>query len=573
MHRTKSFLLLVSSLTSCFLIFAPHATGQKDGRITPTPQIPCAPPCGIPPTPTPTPLKGVIMGVVTRKSIVRKNTATGGYDPIAGADEFGAIGGPGDLFGPNSAKHNIDILDESKTGWVRLWVDWPTVQPSVADVARLRGFQLTDLKDPNLFRTHVELSQIGSDTEFQTRRFIENLDEQIKLARSRGLKIILTSQRFPMWVSFPENFSEGFPEKPKKEKKRDPWGRVPTDLHRDGPWGQWIDFLIERYGDTDAKRDPANQDYQRYIDFLEIVNEPNLASSMWPQRKGDRQDGKLYMPNRVARMFKTAQLILNEHNARLNQGRTTLRLAGPATSDTMKNSSNLTSYQTFTEALLKELNRDALNFKADDNFAWSHHNYLDIEEQRNCAENEVDCFATRHCSAYEKHRPISEINSAAFIRRLLVVGVDGGSKWTGWSSTGSSRPSLLITEGGARLIQVDKIYGCRLNLPNPPKLNKPWDPAKQKEYVDKLKNKQARLVETSYHLMNEGDLSAGIALFSNHLTYTDLCYDTGLFDYLEPSIDSSNFRDLDCAKGTNYGFSGGGGGARPVYSEVWIKLP
>ena len=68
-------------------------------------------------------------------------------------------------------------------------------------------------------------------------------------------------------------------------------------------------------------------------------------------------------------------------------------------------------------------------------------------------------------------------------------------------------------------------------------------------------------------LSDGGRLRAGIGLFTQYLTYSDICFDTGLFNFIDPQ--PTKKRELDCAK--KFGFTGGDGMPRTVY-EKWKAL-
>jgi hypothetical protein len=106
----------------------------------------------------------------------------------------------------------------------------------------------------------------------------------------------------------------------------------------------------------------------------------------------------------VATMMETASAVAARHpGAPL--------LVGPATAD-------VEGYEEFTRAVLARLGERG--FRPGPGFAWSHHNYTDVEEERSGADNGV-----------------------ARVRALLR------ERWGGY-------PGLLVTESGAR---VDKAGG------------------------------------------------------------------------------------------------------------------
>lgn len=544
-NRRRAFLTIALSLTFGLSIWlqAPVAGQSTDGKVSPMGVVfdPCLiqprpPQCA--PAPTPDPRKGLALGVTIRRDELDEQVQ--------------------DLRGPNrgrypNAKPNIEIIRESRTGWVRLFADWPSLQPE------------QDFSFDNLYFDE------------RTRPFIESLDGQIVFARQNNLKVILAvHHRFPLWSNGtpdqecpdrcgaetdPVNKAEcerlcGMANDPnaahlKLTKPRNPFGRVPADLGIDSPWGRWVTFLVRRYGYSAETRDTL-----RYVDYLEVVNEPNLT--MWPQWKddkvGNRRDirGRLVIAGSVARMFVTAQEIVSRRNVQADvldaEHDTTVKLAGPAASDVLDPKPGApgasqeekerkkrvrvmrTGYETFTRELLVQLRRERFNPKS--YFSFSHHDYADVERSRRAA----PAFDPKTRTLED---PTGATNSAAWVRELLRVGTGEGraNRWTGWPD--AEHPGLLITEGGARLSKVGD------------------------------QDTQADLVDKNFKLLlsEGGRLRAGIGLSTQYLTFSDICFDSGLFSFIEPQ--PTKPRDVACAE--THGFTGGGGGPRKVY-ETWVGL-
>lgn len=457
------------------------------------------------------------------------------------------------MFG-TGLRTNISILNDSDTGYVRLWVDWSVLQPYPTPLNLIRD-------DPN------------------AKPLVESLDAQIVEARKNGLKVILTViHRYPKWVVWyygkkplsgpclnPCESLEGEAHETckqseafkrwKKENDLKVCERMPLGLYESSPWGEFISFLVSEYGFTKDKTNPCDPAHNRYVDFLEVVNEPNLTHI--PRNGKKRTDGGgLTLALDVADMFVTAQKIVRDRNAalrlppppsapKLDAGATTIKLAGPATSDTMRRNQD---YQEFTEELLRALDRR--NFEARRGFVWTHHNYLDVEEQRNCVEGDAGCPQTSICDGYREERRIpgrrprprriSKLNSAAWVQKRLAEGV-GGYRWGGMRDS-ADNPAIFLTEGGARLSQLMEIYYCKLGIPKPIKRDaeKPDDlhyiafEQKVAAKIGDIKRKQAEVVRESFGKMSRGRLSKGILLFTNYLTYTDPINDSGMFDYAPP---------------------------------------
>jgi hypothetical protein len=444
---------------------------------------------------------------------------------------------------------NISILQGSATRYVRLWVDMAALMPYPTFGNFIRV-------DPN------------------TKPLIEGLDAQIVEARKNGLKVILTvHHRYPTWVVWyngnkapsgpclnPCESLEGAEKKTcelseefrrwDQNNRQKVCNRVPSNLDESSPWGGFISFLVREYGFTKDKTNPGDPAYNRYVDFLEVVNEPNLTHRTPKKRT---TGGRLVIALDVADMFVTAQKIVRDRNVVLRSkptpllaaGATTIKLAGPATSDTLKNDIQLTDYQEFTEELLRALDRR--NFVAGSGFVWTHHNYLDVEEQRNCVEGRA-CVPIGHCTSYVngKGRIISPYNSAAWVQKRLADGV-GGYQWGGMRD-GDNNPAIFLTEGGARLHQLIKIYGCQAVTPP----------------IEEIKRLQAFLVERSFNLMIRGSLSKGILLFTNYLTYTDPSNDSGMFDYPGTCADWALREPRNICTGEN-------GSERPLFG-TWKSL-
>ena len=223
--------------------------------------------------------------------------------------------GPGGVGDEQRYGSNRRFVAETGCTWVRLWAEWPKLQPDPA-------------KPPDF----------------------APLDAEIKAARADGLKVMLTSWRFPRWANdtaalTPEQdaaFEPAARVRPGADpaRRKDLSFRVPGDLSPESPFGRWIAAL----GDRDA-------------DAIEVVNEPN--HQLWPQRD---------VHVAVARMMATARSVL--------EGRETT-IVGPATADRNGSGPLDTDHLEFARALLDEL--DAIGFRPDARTAWSHHNYGDVE--------------------------------------------------------------------------------------------------------------------------------------------------------------------------------------------------
>jgi hypothetical protein len=326
--------------------------------------------------------------------------------------------------GAQDYRANRRLMTETGTRWVRLWADWPSLQPEAG---------LSPDKGSGAWR-------------------LRELDSQIAQANADGVAVILTAYRFPRWA----NGAAGLGQVP---GGKDPRFGLPADLSATGPWGRWIDFLLSRYGSSGAPT----------AAFLEVCNEPNLQ--MWPQRA---PDGSLTIHRAVAAMFRTAQRLASERPE-------APMLLGPATSDGLLESDEATAYDAFTDALLDEL--ASTGFHAGPRFAWSHHNFTDVEYDRGPGST------------------TGRAESGAATTREMLRG-----RWDGWPAADRSAPQILISEGGARVTKIAAIYG-------------------RSEPAAALA-KQAELIKRSWDRSGGG--ATGIAMFGQYLFDTDARYDSGL---------------------------------------------
>jgi hypothetical protein len=244
---------------------------------------------------------------------------------------------------------NARYFADTGTPWIRMWADWPSLQPHP-------GFTPGDRRSPGFWR-------------------LQALDSQIALARARGLKVLLMPYRFPTWVNGTsalaarrgEDAEIAFRrEERMSQQEWDIYVHAGRDAHRydprrraleymlppdpygpDSRWAEFFAFLVHRYG--------------RLVDGLELVNEPNLQ--LWPQPGIERH---------VARLMKTAQDI---------SAGAGVMLYGPSISDDDAPTGRLhTHAEDFVPALLDAFAQTGYRPHALQ--AWSHHNYADVEKRR-----------------------------------------------------------------------------------------------------------------------------------------------------------------------------------------------
>ena len=337
---------------------------------------------------------------------------------------------------------NLEKLLALGTRWVRIWIRWDKAQlfPPVF-------VPMTELDGPL-----NDLAPCGPGCGF---RYIQAIDEQIALARAAGLNVILTTWFFPRWANGtadkPADWARedrGSPADPVERLKPLEW-RIPVgQLGETGYYGMWLAWLIDRY-----------RSYGRNL-VLEIMNEPN--GQLWPQQ-APSPTADPYAPGEVTVGAHVAEMIATARAVSADRGHP-IGLAGPALSDRARpNDRLLTTLETAVPQTLDALAR--LGLAPTPTFAWTHHNYFDIE------------------------RNITSPTRAELVRELLR------GRWSGRG--GPADPRVWLTEGGARLGSGE---------------------------VSDL-GAQALLVAASWERMIA---APGIELFSNYLMYADPVANSGL---------------------------------------------
>ncbi len=236
--------------------------------------------------------------------------------------------GPGGVIEPGTAQDlrvagNVGYFRETGTRWIRMWADWPSLQP-----------------DPD---------RAPEDPRSPGRWRLRALDEQIALANALGIRVLLMPYRFPRWA----NGTEGLEREPHGKA---PEYRLPADAYGpDSAWAGFFAFLHDRYH--------AGREQGPRVDGFELVNEPNLQ--LWPQ------DG---VAREIAVLLKTAQGISARH------AHSTMLYAPSISDDDAPTSERYTRWSEFVPALLDEL--VAIGYLPHSGQAWSHHNYTDVERRR-----------------------------------------------------------------------------------------------------------------------------------------------------------------------------------------------
>jgi hypothetical protein len=386
----------------------------------------------------------------SRRTLLRAGTALAGaavLEPYARA--LGALPLPaasrlqrGVALGPFFAGHsdqryesNRVRFEQTGTPWVRLWADWPQFQPA-GDTPPESG--------PGA-------------------RVVAQLDAQIDAARADGRRVMLTAWRFARWANGTDGLDETADARFRPADRLRPGGDpadrksltylLADDLSPGGAWGRWIGWLLARYSGR--------------IDALEIVNEPNLQ--LWPQLDAR---GKLTIDSAVATMMETASALA----ARVADPPL---LVAPATGDPVGDSRLRTGFDTFTRALLDRLAER--RFVPGPGWAWSHHNYTDVESDLS-----------------------GSLNRVAQVRAML------SGRWGGWPHGDPGAPGILVTESGARPAVVAARFGIA-------------DPAQ-------ALLAQAEAIRRGAWRMAVGPEGAGVGLLCQYLFVTDVFYDSGLCD-------------------------------------------
>jgi hypothetical protein len=236
--------------------------------------------------------------------------------------------GPGGVIAPGSAQDlraagNAGYFTETRTRWIRMWADWPSLQPS-SDHAP---------DDPRNPAAHK----------------LRALDEQIALANRLGIRVLLMPYRFPRWANGTEDAALG-PRRQAPEYRVQPGAYGPG-----GAWASFFTFLHDRYH--------AGRESGPRVDGFELVNEPNLQ--LWPQPGIARE---------IAQLLATGQSI----SAR--SAHSTMLYAPSISDDDARSSDRSTRWDEFVPALLDAL--EAIGYRPHERQAWSHHNYTDVERRQ-----------------------------------------------------------------------------------------------------------------------------------------------------------------------------------------------
>ena len=303
-------------------------------------------------------------------------------------------GSPGDL----RFHDNPTFFAETHTAWVRLWADWPLLQP-----------------DP---------SRPPGDPDGAGAPFLAAIDDQIAVANADGIKVLLQLYRFPLWANGLESLgaqrntdaeiSYAYPDRIAPAAwasyvaaGRDParvnpsrraleFGLPPDGLGPGSAWAAFFAFCHDRWRLGRRGSGP-------YVRAPAAGNDPFAFADL-----------TAHMP--MAQMMSTAAAIAGQHN----DG--TLLFA-PSFADSELGGRTVTQYDEFTTKLLDAL--DAAGHVAGANQVWSHHNYTDLE--RRSADTKLQRM------------------------RTLMAG-----RWAGFAE--GAAPTVFVTEGGVRLSKMAAYY-------------------------------------------------------------------------------------------------------------------
>ncbi len=328
--------------------------------------------------------------------------------------------GPGAGAFPGSANDyrfhdNRTYVAETGTTWIRLWADWPSLQPDPA-------IAIDAAENPGL-------------------PWLQALDDQIATACADGVRVMLVAHRFPVWANGTAELaavrntdaeaSFAFADRiaPATWNRyvaagRDPAifnpgrraleYRVPPEgLGPGSAWAGFFAFLYGRYALDIA--DPA-----RCAHGFDLVNEPNYF--LWPQREPGPDDAPFAARTPVAVTGPVAQLIGAAQAVADGVGGTSLLFA-PSAADSEVRTRIVTHFDEFAAALLDALQAAAI--QVGPRVAWAHHNYSDLERRWD----------------------------TTYLQQLRDV-LRG--RWTGFEE--GEPPTVFVTEGGARLSKMRALY-------------------------------------------------------------------------------------------------------------------
>jgi hypothetical protein len=287
---------------------------------------------------------------LTRRQFIARTGALAGAAMLPAVPAYGATNlrklidiGPGGVIHPGTSQDyrvysNRTYFSDTRTGWIRMWADWPSLQ------ADGRYVLLLPYRHP--------LWANG------TASLVRDSDAEISFMYADRMSAAAWSR----YVANGRNPAVYKPSRSALEYK------VPDEGYRlDGAWSKFFDFLMRRYH-------WGQRASGRYVAGFELVNEPNLQ--LWPQRAPSvtadpfAASGALRVPGQVAQMLATAQAV----SARV---RHSTGMLAPSSSDSEIVGRLVTHYLEFATAVLDAC--AAIGYTPHAAQSWSHHNYSDVE--------------------------------------------------------------------------------------------------------------------------------------------------------------------------------------------------
>jgi hypothetical protein len=320
-------------------------------------------------------------------------------------------GSPGDL----RFHDNRQILRDTRSSWVRIWADWPRLQPDPL-------LAIDDPASPGL-------------------PFLQVLDEQIAIANAEGVRVLLVVHRIAPWangtaglvplkgtdaeISFQywdriaqrawERYVlEGRDPRRYTPSRRALEYRTPDEGFGPGTaWARWFAALYERFHLGRRGAGP-------HVHGFELVNEPNWLT--WPQRRPPAEGQDPYAPTALEAPARTAEMSVTARAVAAERGDTSLVLHG-SMADAGGEGRRVTAWDEFLPALLDE--QQARGFAATARDVFAHHSYTDVERRS------TDTRVQR-------------------VRDVLR------GRWTGYAE--GEGPTVFITESGVRVSRMREYY-------------------------------------------------------------------------------------------------------------------
>ncbi len=390
-------------------------------------------------------------------------------------DDPGSVTDPNDRTYPGTPYSDLrypgveGFFTDTRTGWVRFFLEYdywfpafgyPNPDPSQVQANAVALFNQTAATDFNIIR-----------------------------ARQLGLRVILCLRHFSKLANNSDD-AKVFPSD--------------QNLMPVSPYSNFVYAVMSRYHPVNrfippvpgAPHGSIDDLHFRWVDFFEVVNEPNHELHV------DPTDPDQSAAHKTALMFSTSYGIANFLNAHYRgpdpahplplTGKRPLRLLGPATAA-------VGNFSAFTRSLLTDLKAEAeakpKRFNLTSNiFGWSHHNYIDV-----------------------KHGMPTRGNSAQQVRSVL------NGTWGGYPSPSVNDPRIYLTEGGY----------SRSGAPT----------SAAQDRVQKIR--MARAISRLKNNTGPGQPGDGIEMFTNFLFYTATQFDSGLCRPAPtpppPTIDPASF--------------------------------